>query len=729
MPSKNEHVIELSVEETNKLRAQLGLAPLRVSEHVVAGDLDKKDDAGVLEMSVEETNALRETLGLAPLRASSKEVVHQPAENEYEKNAAAERVERAKLQRQVQEGLSLFSEDTLGAAESSAKSWAEEMRKQKKKDSSTKKTKATTTKEETPASYDEEHLKGINVGHSHFELQDGSTTVLTLADSHLLATQDDTSKKILGLNEDALQLENVNLAEARKQETGLRDKRKMELGMGHAGGYAGYDDDEFEELGGSQVPSRLARSAAAESNKKPVRGFQIGAHLEEQEEQMQSDLFSKTISLEASQADVTASDFMTVEEDEDHRKKNKKEPKFKKQKKKKKDKKKKKRKGESDDEEEEVAPILPKGKGLLDELEETAVDNVATSRKRRREQEDDVQQDGQTPAVETKDKVDKRAKYDAIMEKGNQRTSNVFKAKVSSSTEFDEEPDDAFLNAALAKARRLNQLKALSSLKQPARGADMVVAAVKSAQTATVPSGEGITFSVDETREFTRALRARTEQTQRAATKKSAKKDAVKQEDTAGPGVKTEEQEDEPMEDLQELAKEVKVDPDHATIAALDGTTGTTIPIGRGVGNVLNFLKQTGEMTVRNAGREEMRGRAKDKKTYEDYEPLNLAEVVRIDPNNATERDRELANREIKLEYRDKHGRLLTRKEAFRDLSYQFHGYGCGKRKEEKKAQQIAREQAEARLASRGAGVGTFGALKATQKATGKAFVVHKTQS
>jgi U4/U6.U5 tri-snRNP-associated protein 1 len=80
---------------------------------------------------------------------------------------------------------------------------------------------------------------------------------------------------------------------------------------------------------------------------------------------------------------------------------------------------------------------------------------------------------------------------------------------------------------------------------------------------------------------------------------------------------------------------------------------------------------------------------------------------------------------------RDEHGRLLPRKEAFRKLSYQFHGYGSGKRKQEKKLEQIAREQAEARLASRqvgeGAAAGIVGALKEAQKLTKKAFVVHKT--
>jgi len=141
------------------------------------------------------------------------------------------------------------------------------------------------------------------------------------------------------------------------------------------------------------------------------------------------------------------------------------------------------------------------------------------------------------------------------------------------------------------------------------------------------------------------------------------------------------------------------------------------------------MLRQTGEISRKNAGREEQRGRAKDEKTYEDYEPLDLSKVVRIDERNTNQKDRELASRQIKLEYRDEHGRLLTRKEAFRDLSYQFHGYGSGKRKAEKKMKQIAREQTEQRVASKQgtAEGGMLGALKATQKVSGKAFVVHKT--
>ena len=178
---------------------------------------------------------------------------------------------------------------------------------------------------------------------------------------------------------------------------------------------------------------------------------------------------------------------------------------------------------------------------------------------------------------------------------------------------------------------------------------------------------------------------------------------------------------------MEELANEMQENEDNTNEeqGGFDATAGTA-PIGRGMSNFLSFLKQTGEIK-QHATREEMRGRAKDKRTYEDYDHLNLQQVVKINTDNAQQKDIELANREIKLEYRDEHGRLLTRKEAYREMCYQFHGHGASKKNQERKLKQIEREREEAQLASRQGKIGTLGALKATQKATGKAFIIHKT--
>ena len=58
-------------------------------------------------------------------------------------------------------------------------------------------------------------------------------------------------------------LENVNLVDTSKANDKLKQKRKLCKGMGHAGGYAGHDDEEFEEL------LRAQASMAATGQVKP----------------------------------------------------------------------------------------------------------------------------------------------------------------------------------------------------------------------------------------------------------------------------------------------------------------------------------------------------------------------------------------------------------------------------------------------------------------------------
>jgi len=767
-----EEVIELSVQETNDLRAKLGLAPLRgVGDTAAINQQQQPPSASseeVLELSVGDTNELREKLGLAPLRVtdedsqtgkSARQVVHKPAENAGQAKETQERMEKARLEREVQRGISsTFAAGSLADDNkeegSDALSWAAKMRAQKETPAAaeTKKTKKKGRSAKTKDKYDEADLQGLNVAHNLSELDAGSTTIMTLADAPLLKTKDETSGKVVGLNEEEQTLENVELISQQKQRDGLQKKRQLELGMGRAGGYAGFDDDEFEELSGSMGPSRLARgedSAPAERKGKSY-GFQIGDAFREEQKGRGSDLFAshegKGISLEPAQADVTASDVMTVEEDEalleKSGKKRKKDTKFKK--KKKKEKKNRRKKDAEGDQDEAVS-----SKGFLDELEATAVKTERPSKRKRRRSDSETEEaspesevplsmeDTDVPMGE-EETAKKRARFDATMAKGNARTAEAFKTVTTTLTTVDDEPDDAFLNAALAKARRLRRLKEMSAQKTN-KGADAVAQALLESREQSKPeesSEGGVTFAVDDTREFTRALQARAEQVERQQARKAqamAKKVVSTTSAPKNPETQVETV-DEPMhdkdeeEDIADLAKEIKED----DMTDLEGTTASTVSVGRGMSNVLSLLRQTGEISGKNGGKEELRGRSKDERNYENYESLDLSKVVKIG-ENATDKDKEFANREVKLEYRDAHGRLLTTKEAWRNLCYDFHGHGSSLKNEERKLRQIAREQAEARLASRqvaddtGAPAGSLGALKATQKATGKAFVIHKT--
>lgn len=81
--------------------------------------------------------------------------------------------------------------------------------------------------------------------------------------------------------------------------------------------------------------------------------------------------------------------------------------------------------------------------------------------------------------------------------------------------------------------------------------------------------------------------------------------------------------------------------------------------VGKGMAATLALLKGSGELKKT----EQLAGRAKDSRAY--------------DPSST--------DHGVKLEYRDEFGRKLTQKEAFRQLSYKFHGYGPSQKKKEKR--------------------------------------------
>ena len=70
--------------------------------------------------------------------------------------------------------------------------------------------------------------------------------------------------------------------------------------------------------------------------------------------------------------------------------------------------------------------------------------------------------------------------------------------------------------------------------------------------------------------------------------------------------------------------------------------------------------------------------------------------------------------------YRDSDGRLLTTKEAFRQISYKFHGHGPGQKKKEKRRKEVI--QMEKTLMDTDK-FGTAAAFQTAQRATGKAYI------
>ncbi|KAL7554948.1 hypothetical protein ACHAWF_018511 [Thalassiosira exigua] len=858
----SEEVIELSVAETQALRARLGLPPLRGVPPAPSASAGAEREADVpaaapppssaapadgkeeLSLSIDETNALRATIGLPPLRTSSDKpagssastALHAPPPDAAAADEARKRVEDAAAKREAAERLRKFEEEAAdedrrgeSAADFARRMMAGPSGKEEEggggeKPESGEKKKRKKKKKRRPAgnpqlslpgddeeegegegsAYTSADLAGMKVSHAASEFQSGSTAVLTLADRSILEV-DPESRKVTGLNASGGKDELVNAsmdANAKAREN-LKAKRRIEMGAGRAGGYAGYDDDEFEELGGTGPaggagalgPSGAGGRAGEGGGKKaPRRGFAIGADgavsAEDGGEEKTSDIFSSlsggAVSLRSRHAGRIASDFLSHDVDEEGEgreekleKERAKQAKIleklrKKDKKKAKKAKKKKRRerSESSDEEEGDEGAPAGGGSLLDSLEATAV--AQEGRKRRRRDGDetvdgagdaaDVDKEGSSGHGEDVDEAAvRRERFDRIMEKGRARTDRAFKkpsVPPASGRDDDDddaasdgEEDDAFLNAALAKARRVRRLKELAGAEGavPKKGEEAVVRAVLKSkeeeehnaaakQAGGGSNNGGITFEFDEMQEFTRALRAREDQARRgggAAAEKGrrgVKATVPGAKEAASKVVPSEERDVEGHVedvDMEELAQEMEADDDARPDDADDdgeafGSTASAAAVGRGMSGVLSLLRRTGEISKR-AAREEMRGRAKDERTYDDYEELDLKKVVTVDARrrDAHEKDVELANREVKLEYRDDYGRLLTRKEAYRNMCYQFHGHGSSKKNQERRLRQIDREREEARAAS-GRG-GTLGALRATQKATGKAFVIHKT--
>merc|ERR1712146_55081 len=135
-----------------------------------------------------------------------------------------------------------------------------------------------------------------------------------------------------------------------------------------------------------------------------------------------------------------------------------------------------------------------------------------------------------------------------------------------------------------------------------------------------------------------------------------------------------------------------------------------------GLAATLAMLKITGDLT----STEILAGRAKDRRDT-DPSALMTSGSHSKGPDGKHDFD-------IKLEYKDEFGRKLTQKEAFRQLNYAFHGYGPGKKNQERRLKQLEEEKRR-REGKFSLETGTLKALHSAQTATGMAHVTLDTVS
>ena len=275
----------LSIEETNRIRAKLGLKPL---------DLNK-DAAG--EASTK-----------------SKPFVHAPAENLRKKSKEEEMRIKLQARRENRElNKKLSKVKTLGKDdEESAASW---VLKSRKKEAEIKREKVLSAVEDefgignlvekefksssNAAAYTEKNLKGLNVEHSLKSFGTGKEAILVIKDKDILASDD----------EDVLH--SVSLDDHEKAKKNLEIKRK-------GFGYKAYEEEEVDELGFYKAKTVLGKydeEIEGETRNRFTIGEQglIDTSWEQQKEVMRKEIKAKGESLALPKLKLM-SEYLTEEE-------------------------------------------------------------------------------------------------------------------------------------------------------------------------------------------------------------------------------------------------------------------------------------------------------------------------------------------------------------------------------------------------------------------------------
>ncbi|EGZ13773.1 hypothetical protein PHYSODRAFT_513489 [Phytophthora sojae] len=619
------------------------------------------DKNGEISLSIEETNKLRLSLGLKPLSVGPSK--KEQAVVSVQKSSAqleAER-EQQELKRKLQQSRTRRELTQKLAGKSLGEQLKEDLEAQKKGQKKGSHD-ALEWKEEK---YDAAALAGMTVGHALDTFEDGQEVVLTLKDSRVLGEDGKD------LNEAEDELVNVELSEKdRRLEHQARAKRAaMPV-------YSGYDDDEFIEMGSSrkrkngtkllaQYDEEQDVAEAAEARKFKLDATGGSAVLESEGKQEEEDDVA-VISLSMDRT-KQAEDYYTKEEVEAQ---------FAKKKNKKLRKKKKKKSQEGGD-----------AVSLVAQLEQEALQAGASGSKDRGKRKRSRREDDEDPEEE-----ENLLRFQEAREKANAVASEALAAS-SGKRRMKRRPvddseivDDAAaiemeLGASLARARQLAQQQ---SQTQTPVAPTTTVSSKPVGQVFGEVGTTSNTVVFNEATDFETRLRD-------AMEKRAAQFQAA-----------TGEQKHEDDMEIDEETKEEDNDEDEETKE--NEVWGEEQPlVGTGMGATLALLRKTGDL--RQTRVERQAGRANDARDR------NFEDDLRIKNG-------------VKLDYRDEFGRLLTKKEAFRMLSYKFHGHEPGKKKKEKRLKQLKEELEAQKLLSGEGSTKMMKVLEKKQKHTKEAHVV-----
>ena len=320
MPDKevatSSQVSSLSVEETNKLRAKLGLKPLKISGNEGGA---KKEGT----QKVEATNENKEFSHLEIIPGT--DVRHNPAESLTEKLSAdklREKLKRKRLRRQ-QEAKLLAVKGIADSSDEDVSSWVKSQKYvQEEKERAKKRAqmfeeldddfgignlvdadKKETIKKET--GYDSKALKGLAVQHSFDRFKEGKDMILTLKDADIL-------------DEEAMDtLVNVNVVDDERAEKNVIDIKKAKQA------YNKYDAEDVDDVTGEIERKNILYKYDEEIDGVQKKTFVIGKdgqfNQEEEDMKRREEIRKKlhgnrnVVSLNTSSLKL-ASDYLTQEE-------------------------------------------------------------------------------------------------------------------------------------------------------------------------------------------------------------------------------------------------------------------------------------------------------------------------------------------------------------------------------------------------------------------------------
>uniref|UniRef100_A0A0K0FPI5 U4/U6.U5 tri-snRNP-associated protein 1 (inferred by orthology to a human protein) n=1 Tax=Strongyloides venezuelensis TaxID=75913 RepID=A0A0K0FPI5_STRVS len=677
----NDRAESLSIEETNRIRAELGLAPLEVEDKSKSNEpkIGKDGEKIIIEDGVE--------------------IHYKPAENLAQKKEAEqikERLEVAKRKRQVydkvlKEGKGLADSDSdedisnwlektktkILSKESAYDELDEQLVNAGKVESEKLKKRKEKKKKEAK---DDVTASGLIVGHSKESFLDGTNTILVLQDKH-----------VLDENEDEV-LINPNLIENEKAQKNVRLRKNQNH----------YNDltEDYDEWGNPIDKGVLAKyDEVLEEEKREMfrldEGGGIDAEREARELEIKKRLHMERLNLQSLETDKykLASDFYTENEILSFRKPKKKKNKGKKSK--------------VVDEEE----LLPE---VQENEEEKRLKAVRLARRNEgvlnMKVVDNVSSEGHRVNLNDILKDDDEEKMDVDDEESDEELKEHIKmASIQIEDDFERE-----LNDVLNKTRKLKQLKNINeSNKDAAVKATEMLEKLKEVKKEVV---EDSGFVIDSTVEYCRHIGDFDSSTIKQECKSDEEMDESEKSDDEESVLHKKFNKDNFKETSSgsslQVKKEVNEDDESNDFVNVFGKeTGTT----RGVAGMLKLAGQKGYLENKKVKKEEVEKPVKtelllppskvkiDKSHVEDDAfTKKMDRIVRSKSGRGGPIFEEKTdyNPQINLSYADTTGRELNPKQAFRELSWKFHGKAPGKKQTEKRLARFEREDKMKKMSS-----------------------------